>query len=286
MLGVTGPNEYENNVNNNWYTNYIARWCLIYTHEQILRLRKEDPSVNDLLKSLSFSDDELSNWNEIYENVYFPKDEKKELFLQQDGFLDKEIIPVASLDSKHRPLVENWSWDRILRSCYIKQADVLQGMFFFEDEFEKESIERHFDFYEPITVHESSLSPCVHAILAASIGRPEKAYEFYLRTARLDLDDYNHDTRDGCHTTSRAGTWMSVVQGFGGMRVDNDTLSFNPFIPEQWDSFSFHVSYRAAHLHVKVGKEGSRIEHIDGPKIKIKLKNQFTELSPKESIEC
>ena len=120
--------------------------------------------------------------------MYFPKDDEKNIFLQQDGFLDKEIVPVNELDASDRPLNQNWSWDRILRSCYIKQADVLQGLYFFEDKYDLETIKRNFDFYEPITVHESSLSPCVHAIQAAMLGYKELAYEFYLRTARLDLD--------------------------------------------------------------------------------------------------
>jgi maltose phosphorylase len=108
-------------------------------------------------------------------------------------------------------------------------------------------------------VHESSLSPCVHAILAAKLGDEARAYEFYLRTSRLDLDDYNNDTEDGCHTTSMAGTWMSVVEGFGGMRVKDGKLSFQPFLPAKWNSFSFHVGFRGTLLNVKVSKEGVQI---------------------------
>ena len=188
---------------------------------------------------------------EISDNMYFPFDEEKNVYLQQDGFLDKELIPVKKLDKSQRPINQKWSWDRILRSCYIKQADVLQGMFFFEDKFSKEELKRHFDFYEPLTVHESSLSPCVHSILAASIDRMPKAYEQYLRTARLDLDDYNHEVHEGCHITSMAGTWMSVVQGFGGMRVwENGVLSFNPQIPAEWKSYSFTINFRGNVLKV------------------------------------
>ena len=115
---------------------------------------------------------------------------------------------------------QKWSWDRILRSCFIKQADVLQGLYFFEDRYDNETIRKNFDFYEPMTVHESSLSPCVHVILGSKLGYKQRAYELYLRTARLDLDDYNNDTEDGLHITSMAGTWMSVVKGFGGNAAD------------------------------------------------------------------
>ena len=136
----------------------------------------------------------------------------EQIFLQQDGFLDKEIIPVKDLAPENLPINQNWSWDRILRSCYIKQADVLQGLYFLGDRYDLDTKKRNFDFYEPLTVHESSLSPCLHVILACELGYQDKAYEMYLRTARLDLDNYNNDTEDGCHTTSMAGTWMSIVQ--------------------------------------------------------------------------
>ena len=220
MLGVTGPNEYENNVNNNWYTNFIASWTLAYT-KQALNIVKEKntKSFDALIAKLNFSNSEESAWSKIIDNMYYPEDPSRGIFLQQDGFLDKELIKVADLDPKERPINQKWSWDRILRSCFIKQADVLQGLYFFEDQFNKDTVKRNFDFYEPMTVHESSLSPCVHSILAASLGYKEKAYEMYLRTARLDLDDYNNDTEDGCHITSMAGAWLSVVKGFGGMRI-------------------------------------------------------------------
>jgi maltose phosphorylase len=190
----------------------------------------------------------------------FSESEKYQVFLQQDGFLDKELIPVKDLPESQRPIVEHWSWDRILRSCYIKQADTLQGFYFFEDEYTDEEHKRHYDFYEPLTVHESSLSPCVHSILAAKLGDEKRAYEFYLRTARLDLDDYNNDTRDGLHITSMAGTWLSIVKGFAGMRVKNGELTFKPFLPENWDGFSFKIRFNGDVKNVSVTKQGIEIQ--------------------------
>src|SRR5690606_14760903 len=236
MLGVTGPNEYENNVNNNWYTNLLAVWTLNYTSENIAWLRDHNPErYKEIVRKTKFKEKaELSLWKKIAAEMYFPEDKERGIFLQQDGFLDKELLTVNDLSPEDRPLNQKWSWDRILRSCFIKQADVLQGLYFFEEQFDKETLKRNFDFYEPMTVHESSLSPCVHVILASRLGYREKAYELYLRTARLDLDDYNNDTEDGCHITSMAGTWMSIVKGFGGMRVRDGELHFDPFIPDQW----------------------------------------------------
>lgn len=266
MLGVTGPNEYENNVNNNFHTSYMAVWTLKYTLEVIDYLKKEFPFLyEELIQKYKFNElTETSRWKDIIEKMYFPFDEKRGIFLQQDGFLDKELIPVSQLPSSERPINQNWSWDRILRSCYIKQADVLQSMCWFEDEFGKETISRHFDFYEPLTVHESSLSPCIHAILASSIDRHDKAYEFYLRTARLDLDDYNNDTEDGLHITSMGGTWMAFVQGFGGMRVRNGRLHLNPVIPHSWKSYSFRINFRGSHLEIKMDNQVSIYNHNPG----------------------
>jgi len=251
ILGVTGPNEYENNVNNNWYTNYLAKWCLQYACENIEKIKSEYPKdYKRIVSKTNLKESEISNWSKIANRMYFPHDEKLGLFLQQDGFLDKEIIPVSKLPKSERPINQKWSWDRILRSCYIKQADVLQGMYFFENHFSTLNLQKHFDFYEPLTVHESSLSPCVHSILASKLEMKEKAYDMYLRTARLDLDDYNHEVHEGCHITSMAGTWLSVVQGFGGMRNFDNALSFNPTIPEQWKSYSFKINYRGATIQV------------------------------------
>lgn len=258
ILGVTGPNEYENNINNNFYTNYLAKWCINYTVELIDKIENEFHSdFNRIFDKTNLSKSEISEWKNVADNMYFPYSEEHGVYLQQDGFLDKDLTPVADLDKAERPLNQKWSWDRILRSPYIKQADTLQGFYFFEDHFTQEELEKHFNFYEPLTVHESSLSPCVHSIQAAKLGRMEQAYEFYLRTSRLDLDDYNKEVEEGLHITSMAGTWMSIVEGFGGMRVKNDQLHFNPQIPKEWKSYSFNVNFRNKILKVNVSHDGT-----------------------------
>lgn len=256
MHGVTGPNEYENNVNNNWYTSYIAMWCLKYTAEVIDYLEKNQSAYyQNFVSKTSLQKEELNKWEHIWNNMFFAKDDEMGIFLQQEGYLDKEQIMAADLNPAERPINQHWSWDRILRSCFIKQADVLQGLFLFEDHFDKETLQRNFDFYEPRTVHESSLSPCIHVIQAAKLGYKEKAYEMYLRTSRLDLDDYNREVHEGLHITSMAGTWMAVVMGFGGLRIKNNLLNFSPMLPEQWTGFSFLVHYRNANIKVSVSKE-------------------------------
>lgn len=281
ILGVTGPNEYENNVNNNWYTNYLAKWCIEYTMEQLQKVKDGYPEDYSRIVGLTkLTDLETDQWIEVASNMYFPYSEKHDIFLQQDGFLDKELITVADLDKTQRPINQKWSWDRILRSPYIKQADTLQGFYLFEDHFNLEELERHFDFYEPFTVHESSLSPCVHSIQAAKLGRMEQAYKFYLRTSRLDLDDYNKEVEEGLHITSMAGTWMSIVEGFGGMRIREDKLSFVPRIPKQWKAYSFKINFRNRILKVTVTDQQTSFELEGKEEMSIRVNGKRIVLDP------
>ena len=281
ILGVTGPNEYENNVNNNFYTNYIAKWCLEYAVDSINSVKHnylEDFERTRIKTNLK--GEETYKWIEVADDMYFPFSEEHNIYLQQDSFLDKELIKVDKLPTSERPINQKWSWDRILRSPYIKQADTLQGFYFFEDQFTLEELERHFDFYEPFTVHESSLSPCVHCIQAAKLGRMEQAYDFYLRTSRLDLDDYNHEVEEGLHITSMAGTWMSIVEGFGGMRVLNEKLSFTPRIPERWQSYSFKVNFRRQIIEVNVAKDVTTFKIDGNTPLQILVNNKAVTISP------
>jgi len=281
ILGVTGPNEYENNINNNFYTNYIAKWCLNYAKENLEDLKANYPSdYARIVEATHFDESELDEFAKVADQMYFPYSEEYGVYLQQDGFLDKELITVKDLDQSIRPINQHWSWDRILRSPYIKQADTLQGFYFFEDHFSKEDIKKHFDFYEPFTVHESSLSPCVHSIQAALLDRMPQAYEFYLRTSRLDLDDYNKEVKEGCHITSMAGTWMSIVEGFGGMRVKNDTLFFAPKIPDQWEAYSFKVNFRHQILEIRVYKDKTEFKLEGDQEIEISVNGKPLSLKP------
>lgn len=297
MHGVTGPNEYENNVNNNWYTSYLALWCMKFT-EQATNWLKQNNSVlyNQLVAKTEFDEtNELTKWNHIRQNMYLPYDEELNVYVQHDGFLEKELIPVAELAPQHRPLNQKWSWDRILRSVYIKQADVLQGFYFFEDDFTQEQHLANFNFYEPFTVHESSLSPCVHSILAAKNSNMDKAYEMYVRTARLDLDNYNNDTENGLHITSMAGSYLSIVQGFGGLRIKNQKLYIQPQCPNQWQGYSFKILYMNNPVDIRVenrleGNPKVTVANLGESEIELIYGNTQTSVEPykigaKQSIE-
>lgn len=279
ILGVTGPNEYENNVNNNWYTNTMASWNLEYTIEVYTLLKEKYPAdFYRLTAKLNISKEEIEKWQDIIDKMYYPHIEELDVFQQQDGYMDKEQLMVKDLPEAELPLNQNWSWDRILRSCFIKQADVLQGLFFLNHRFDLATKKRNFDFYEPRTVHESSLSPCIYSIIAGEIGYHEKAYELYLRTARLDLDNYNNDTEDGLHITSMAGTWMSIVYGFGGFRIKDSKLTLSPFIPKTWSSYSFKIMFRKRLLSISIDKENIRVNMEYGEELPIEVYDAYYDL--------
>ena len=276
MLGVTGPNEYENNVNNNWYTSYLAKWCLEYAGECFEKW-------GGGMESYAPTADEVVQWRAMASQVHLPQLEESRVFLQQDGFMDKELKSVKELSESDRPINQKWSWDRILRSVYIKQADVLQGIYLFEDHFDRETIEANYAFYEPFTVHESSLSPCVHSILASYLNRMDEAYAFYLRTSRLDLDDYNREVYQGLHITSMAGTVMSVIEGFGGVRITESGMTLRPIIPNAWSSCRFPVRFMEQPLHVTVDSKGCRVDHHGNEAIEMQVYGERVKLMPGDS---
>lgn len=273
MHGVTGPNEYENNVNNNFHTNRMAAWSLAYTLETLKGA--DDSKINEL----AVTEEEKEKWQAVIDNMYYPYDEERGVYVQHDTFLDKDLMPVSDLDASDLPLNQNWSWDKILRSPFIKQADVLQSIYYLRDQFTLEEKEKNFDFYEPMTVHESSLSPSIHAIIAAELGREEKAVELYARTARLDLDNYNNDTEDGLHITSMSGAWLSIVEGFAGMYVTEQMLTFKPFLPKQWEAYDFKINYRGRLVDVHVDKEGVRLTIEEGESMEVKLFDEIVMIS-------
>ena len=265
LHGVTGPDEYENNVDNNFNTNYLAQWTLKYTLEILNQVSDEQAAA------LNVTNEERAHWQDIVDRMYLPYDQDLDIFVQHDGYLDKDLAPVSAIPADQLPINQHWSWDHILRSPYIKQGDVLQVMYDFIDDFSKVQLKHNFDFYEPMTVHESSLSPAIHAVLAADLHYEDKAVAFYNRTARLDLDNYNNDTVDGLHITSMTGGWIAMVQGFAGMRVHDGQLSYRPFLPKQWTKYAFRQVFRDRIIEVTVDHDGTSLKLIAGNPIDVQV---------------
>lgn len=227
ILGVTGPDEYENNVDNNWYTNYSCIQCLKMTLRFLEMVAQQYPDEYAHIRRITNLDQvkESARWRDIIEHMYLPEDKERGIFIQNDGYMDKVLESTDNIPAEERPINQHWSWDRILRSCYIKQSDVLLGLYLYYFYFDTETVRRNFEFYEPMTVHESSLSPHIHSILAARIGKVEKAYQLFLHATRLDLgrlqqrsgprsahNQYARQLADHCTRICRyAGTEGDVV---------------------------------------------------------------------------
>lgn len=254
---VTGPDEYNVLVDNNFYTNLMAREHLRDAAAAMRWLMEEEPEAYERLKAkIGFAERELILWDEIVEKMYFPYEEERGIYPMDDGFLmrkawDEEKIPVE----KRAWLYENYHPLFIMRHRMSKQADAVLGLYLHSHLFSKEEIKRNYDFYEEVTLHHSSLSTCIFGIVACGIGYVEEAYEYFMQSARMDLDDYHNNFYAGIHAANMAGTWQAVVNGFGGMRCQNGVLRFEPVLPQAWESYSFKVKYQGSVLGVAVTEE-------------------------------
>ncbi|MCD8295792.1 MAG: family 65 glycosyl hydrolase [Clostridia bacterium] len=262
---VMGPDEFQMMVNHNCYTNYMAKRTLEYTLEVLGKINSEDPALcGRLLAGEGFARKDLEYMALCAEKMYIPYNDSAKLFEQHEGYFDLPHVDVNSIPVTDFPLYSHWSYDRIYRNDMIKQPDVLMFMLLYNGSFTREQKLANYEFYEPRCIHESSLSPSVHSILAAELGKTDEAVNFFSFATRMDLDDYNRNACEGLHTTSIAAAWMNVVYGFGGLRSDGETLSLSPLIPDMWKSYSFKITYHGVILKVSVTHSGTEIESEAG----------------------
>jgi alpha,alpha-trehalose phosphorylase len=200
--------------------------------------------------------------------MYFPTP-REGIWPQDEGFLDRQPWPLDSIPEEKRPLLLHFHPLDIYRRRICKQADLILAMTVFGEMFTPEEKERNFDFYDSVTTHDSSLSKAVFSILADEIGREDKAYDYFAASARLDLDDTYRNTKDGLHMANMAGTWNCLVRGFGGMRLKDGMLYFNPKCPDRWESCAFCVRFRGRLLRVRMDRAGGTYELLRGEPITI-----------------
>ncbi|MGN0364120.1 MAG: glycoside hydrolase family 65 protein [Bilifractor sp.] len=266
ICAVTGPDEYNVLVDNNFYTNLMARENLRDAVYAVQYLQENDRKRwQELEKKLDFSDTELDLWNEIIEKMYFPYDEEQQIYPLDDGFMMRKPWDESRIPPEKRSwLYENYHPLFIMRGRMSKQADSILGMYLHSNLFSREEIRRNYDFYQKVTLHHSSLSTCIFGIVASDIGYMDEAYQYFARSARMDLDDYHHNFYAGIHAANMAGTWQAVVNGFAGMRCQNGMLRFHPHIPKQWKSYAFNIQYRGNVLRVHVTQEKTTFTLVRG----------------------
>lgn len=269
---VTGPDEYTCIVNNNYYTNAMAKNNLLWAANVYQLLQKEEnQKLEEIKQRIHLTEKEEQQWREAGEKMFLPYDDKLKINPQDDTFLQKEVWDFDNTPKEKYPLLLNYHPLTIYRYQVLKQADTVLAHFLLEDEQSIDTIKASFDYYEKITTHDSSLSYCVYSIMAAKIGYQEKAYDYFMKTARLDLDNTHGNTKDGLHMANMGGTWLAIVYGFAGLRVKNEGLSLNPFIPTEWEEYEFHMNYLGRLINVKVNHADARLTLVKGQELTLKV---------------
>jgi alpha,alpha-trehalose phosphorylase len=284
--GVTGPDEYKTVVNNNAFTNLMARENLLYAAQTVARMRTEQhDAYEQLVQKVSLFDSEEAGWMRAAENMYVPYDEKLKIIPQDDAFLEREPWNFAHTPADHYPLLLFFHPLNIYRKQVIKQADVVLAMFLLGDAFTCEDKKRNFDFYDPLTTGDSSLSSCVESIIAAQTGNVEKAIDYGMAALLMDLSDVGGNVTDGCHIASMGGTWMMLAYGLGGMNDCNDTLSFRPRrAPEDNAVLEFPVTWRGQTLGIKISPEQVEYSLRAGHEIVIRHDNEELHLTSERPL--
>jgi alpha,alpha-trehalose phosphorylase len=283
---VTGPDEYKTIVNNNAYTNLMARENLRYAAETVEAMRVGEPEAYDvLLRRTGLEPDEAKEWMRAAESMYVPYDETLRIIPQDDSFLDKEPWDFRNTPSDRYPLLLFYHPLDIYRKRVIKQADVVLAMFLLGGTFSLDEKKRNFEFYDPLTTGDSSLSSCVEAIIAAQIGDEEKARRYGLAALLMDLADVGGNVRDGCHIASMGGTWMMLTYGFAGLRDHDGTLSFWPRRAPQVNAIlQFSLTYRGQMLDIKIGQEKAEYTLLRGEGVAISHKGEEVHLTPEHPM--
>ncbi|WP_054954894.1 glycoside hydrolase family 65 protein [Paenibacillus dakarensis] len=282
---VTGPDEYTCCVNNNYYTNVMAKHNLKWAAKSCSILKSYNASgFKSLCDRLGVTEDEISAWAKAADAMLLPYDEELGINPQDDTFLRKAVWDFDNTPEEKYPLLLNYHPLTIYRYQVCKQADTVLAHFLLEDEQSLETIKRSYDYYESITTHDSSLSSCIFSIMASKIGNMDKAYEYFIETARLDLDNTHGNTKDGLHMANMGGTWMSIVYGFAGMRLKESGLSLSPAIPQDWEKYAFRLNFRGRLIGVLIEKGSVTLELVEGDEIEIKLYDELVKLEANHSV--
>lgn len=251
---VIGPDEYSEHVNNNAYTNYMVQWHLRKAAECAQWLKANHADTWTRLNACLHLEQYQQEWQDKAEKIYVAIEEETGIIPQYDGFMKKKVIDLSPYTGKVGVIFDNLGWEAIQQCQVIKQADVVMLLYLLGDLFSKEVKQTNWDFYEPKTLHDSSLSPAIHSILAHDLEIPELAYQYFERAARIDLGENMNRSDHGLHSASLGGVWQAVINGFAGMRIRKDRLSLTPRLPDPWKKLVFRLKWRGASIAVAIDK--------------------------------
>jgi alpha,alpha-trehalose phosphorylase len=271
--GVTGPDEYSAIVDNNIYTNLMAQQNL----RLAARVVERHPGHAGTLGATA---EEAASWREAADAMFIPYDELREVHPQSDGFTDHEVWDFDNTPPENYPLLLRYPYFQLYRKQVVKQADLVLALHMRSDAFTLEEKERDFDYYEPLTVRDSSLSACSQSVVAAEVGCAQLAYDYLAEAALMDIDDLERNTSDGLHLASLAGAWIALVSGFGGMRHTDDGLSFAPQLPKGWTRLCFGLVLGDGHLRVDIREDGATYTYAGKEPLEVRHGDTLLRLEP------
>src|SRR5680860_277818 len=275
--GVTGPDEYTTVVNNNLFTNVMARYNLEQAVEAVEQIRREHPTeYAALVTRLALTDDEVAEWRACAAGMTIPFDEGLGIHPQDDFFLDREVWDLSRTPDELRPLLLHYHPLVIYRFQVLKQADVVLALFLQGDRFTAEEKRADFEYYDPITTGDSTLSAVVQSIIASEVGYHEVAVDYFLQALYVDLKNLHGNTVDGLHVASTGGVWSTLVFGFGGMRDRNGKLSFDPRLPASWPSLRFPITWRGSRLRIELTQDelAISVERTGDPEVPLLVRGE------------
>ena len=270
---VCGPDEYNPIVDNNLYTNMLTKRQFYFTLDVAALLKEKYPEkYAQLVQKCGITDEEFARWKRAADNMYLAYDKELDLYMQDDNFLDKDPIDLEAIPKEKLPLLTNLHPLNLWRYQVIKQADIVLLTFLCSDAFTPEMRRKIFDFYEPKTIHDSSLSAGIHSIVACDVGYEGEAYNYLKQSCRMDLDNVNRNTFFGLHAACMGTSWMMLVNGYGGLRIYDGKLHFKPYCAENWKSFTFKLRFRKSVLSVQVARDRTTYRLLEGQPIVIEHK--------------
>ncbi|TWT14597.1 glycoside hydrolase family 65 protein [Planomicrobium sp. CPCC 101079] len=283
---VTGPDEYTCIVNNNYYTNAMAKHNLLWAAKVYEFLKKADSDrLHQLASQLELTETEVGIWQSAGASMYLPYDETLGINAQDDSFLRKARWDLKNTPTDKFPLLLNYHPLTLYRYQVLKQADTVLAHFLLEDEQDFQTIKNSYDYYEQITTHDSSLSSCVHSIMASKLGYQEKAYDYFNETARLDLENTHKNTKDGLHMANMGGTWLGIVYGFAGLRLKESGLSLAPALPAEWTSLEFRLRYQGRLLKIHKNREATTYMVVEGEGLTITHNGKALDLESGQEVK-
>jgi alpha,alpha-trehalose phosphorylase len=283
--GVTGPDEYNTVVDNNTFTNLMARENLRFASDVAGYLAKNEPEhFASLLDRTGLKREEVAEWRRAADRMYIPFDEKEGIHPQDDGFLDNKAWDLENTPPEKFPLLLHYHPLVIYRHRVIKQADIVLAMFLLRSEFSRDQMKRNFDYYDPLTTGDSSLSASIQSVVAAEVGYFDRALEYFTYAVLMDLADLGGNVRDGVHVASTGGTWMALVFGFGGLRDEGGCLRFDPKLPERWERLTFPLLVRGNELEVDVRRDSVTYHVKRGNGLIVEHQGTEIELSAGEPV--